>query len=66
MIEVGKRVEVTCDGGFFALKGATGIITHISPDAQHMLPIQVTLDQPYDDTGQTILRFKPREVKVIE
>jgi hypothetical protein len=67
MYQIGDRVKVTVDN--FELKERPATIVYIdSPTifSHEFSPIQVELDKPYDDSGQTIIRVSLREIKPLK
>jgi hypothetical protein len=68
MYEVGDRVHVKINEAHMKVDGA-GVVTHIWKDALYIhefCPIQVELDEPYDDSGQLMVRASLKEVKPLE
>jgi hypothetical protein len=68
MYQVGDRVKVTVKGTAWLkhVKNAPATIVHIDNQAlyqHHFCPIQVELEEPYDDSGQAIIRVCLREIK---
>ncbi|MEH7116888.1 hypothetical protein V7128_05600 [Neobacillus vireti] len=69
--EVGDRVKVNIRNktSWLKLKDAPATIFYIDHKtlyAHHLRPIQVELDDPYDEHGQTMLRVSVKEIKPLK
>ncbi|MGG3561672.1 hypothetical protein ABES03_08710 [Neobacillus rhizosphaerae] len=71
MLKVGDRVAVTIKGraNWLKLKNAPATVMYIDQPTlytHHMNPVQVELDEPYDEHGQKVIRVSLKEVKPLE
>jgi hypothetical protein len=65
-MKVGDRVIVNIIAGHLLITEMKATIVHIDERALYVhefCPIQVELDEPYDDSGQTIIRCSLKEVR---
>ncbi|WHZ05851.1 hypothetical protein QNH48_15020 [Neobacillus sp. YX16] len=63
---VGDRVVVNVVDGCWNLVDKRGTIFYIENKSlyvQHIPSIQVKLDEPYDDSGQTMFRVNVKEIR---
>lgn len=69
LCEEGDRVIVNIDAPAYRVKDALGTVTFVYKDAlflDEFCPIQIELDEPYEENGQTMIRATLKEVRVYE
>lgn len=70
MFKVGDRVLVNLDASYFQLKDVPATITFLDYGSglyrHEFAPVQVLLDEPYDESGQRMLRVSLRDVRKLE